>query len=153
MLACAGPTISFSTERRSGVCSPSSFRHLTAPRSRWWGSGSPVVGIGVNVAIREFPPELAPIATSLVLHREREIDIPELAEAILQRLDSLPEPDRWDPLYPIWDLFDDTPGKLYRLPTGEDAVAIGVGPQGELVCAVDGETTLALAADAILGRS
>ncbi|HRF59011.1 MAG TPA: biotin--[acetyl-CoA-carboxylase] ligase [Fimbriimonadaceae bacterium] len=117
------------------------------------GTSVPVVGIGVNVAIREFPPELAPIATSLVLHREREIDIPELAEAILQRLDSLPEPDRWDPLYPIWDLFDDTPGKLYRLPTGEDAVAIGVGPQGELVCAVDGETTLALAADAILGRS
>lgn len=115
------------------------------------GRSVPVVGIGVNVAVRAFPPEIAPIATSLVLHRDGTYDPVVIAESILHRIDALPSPDRWEPLHPIWDLYDDTPGKLYRLTTGEEAVAIGVGPQGELVCAVDGETTLALAADAILG--
>jgi hypothetical protein len=50
-------------------------------------------------------------------------------------------------------LFDATPGKKYKLSSGEEAIAIGIGPDGELICSVDGETQTVLAADAIFGES
>ncbi len=63
----------------------------------------------------------------------------------------MPEPEHWSDLQPVWTLFDDTAGKHYRLISGEEAIAIGIGPEGELVCAVEGETTMVMAAEAILG--
>ncbi|HLK16130.1 MAG TPA: hypothetical protein VKT78_15100, partial [Fimbriimonadaceae bacterium] len=57
----------------------------------------------------------------------------------------------WSDLEIVWDVFDATPGKKYRLPSGEDAVAIGVGPNGQLVCSVNGDPRTVYAADAILG--
>lgn len=113
--------------------------------------GIPVVGVGINVNVVEFPTELTPHATSLALHRPSEYDVRTIAQDIVSRLDDLPEPDHWEPLQPIWSLFDDTPGKHYRLLSGEEALAIGIGPEGELVCSVDGETTMVMAAEAILG--
>lgn len=115
------------------------------------GRKVPVVGIGVNLGQTAFPPEIAGIATSLALHRKGPFDPVAIAQKILERLADLPEPDSWHALAPVWELFDDTPGKLYRLPDGTAATALSVGPEGELLCSVEGESVTVMAAEALFG--
>lgn len=114
------------------------------------GRRVPVVGVGINLKQASFPPELAH-ATSIALERGSSDDPLRVLNLILYRLDLLPEPDSWADLSPSWMLFDRTPGKLYKLQDGRQGVAIGIGPEGQLLCAVDGESTSVLAADAIFG--
>lgn len=109
--------------------------------------GIPVVGVGVNLNLAHIPKELQDRATN-----QHSVHTPlELARAIVARLETLPEPAEWSDLRPVWMLFDATPGKHYKLPSGENALAIGIGPEGELIGAVDGETTSVMAAEAIFG--
>lgn len=111
----------------------------------------PVVGIGINLNQSAFPPEIETIATSLSLVRGGNYDPQLIAHRIVERLASLPEPTKWTDLQPVWDLFDATPGKRYRLQSGEEAVALGIGSEGQLLCAVDGESRAVLAAEALFG--
>lgn len=113
--------------------------------------GVPVLGIGVNLNQTAFPAELSEIATSLALHRPGDYDPHALAKKILARFDGLAVPQDWADLAPVWSLYDDTPGKHFRLASGETATAIGIGPHGELLCSVDGESRTVMAAEAILG--
>ncbi|MFQ3587997.1 MAG: biotin--[acetyl-CoA-carboxylase] ligase [Fimbriimonadaceae bacterium] len=111
----------------------------------------PVVGVGINLTQTEFPEEIAETATSLAMHRAGPFNPRQIAEKIVERIADLPEPDSWSDLEPIWSLFDATPGKRYRLQSGEEAIAIGVGPEGELLCAVNGEPRTVMAAEAHFG--
>ena len=111
----------------------------------------PVVGIGINLNQREFPPEIESIATSLHLARGGTYDPQMIAHRIVERIKMLPEPTDWSELAPIWNVFDNTPGKRYKLPNGEQALALGLGSKGELMCSVEGETRTILAAEAIFG--
>ena len=113
------------------------------------GRRVPVVGIGLNLAIEQFPAELAEKAGNLP--QGPGADATELVTEILNRIELLPEPREWSDLRAIWAMFDETPRKNYLLPNGDLAVGIGVGPDGELICAVDGETQTVLAAEAIFG--
>jgi BirA family biotin operon repressor/biotin-[acetyl-CoA-carboxylase] ligase len=115
------------------------------------GNRVPVVGIGLNLNQRTFPADLDLIATSLAQEHHREYDALDVAKAILDRMDSLPEPRAWSDLSPVWELFDRTPGKLYKLPNGDYAVALGIGSDGRLLCSVDGESRSVLAAEAHFG--
>jgi BirA family biotin operon repressor/biotin-[acetyl-CoA-carboxylase] ligase len=117
------------------------------------GRRVPVVGIGVNLNQKEFPEDIAHRATSLALYRGGSFDPESVGRSIIDRLQNLPEPNSWDALKDIWMLFDHTPGKSYRLPDGSEGIAIGVGPEGRLICAVNGESTSVLAAEAIFGPS
>jgi BirA family biotin operon repressor/biotin-[acetyl-CoA-carboxylase] ligase len=117
------------------------------------GRRVPVVGIGVNVNQPNFPDEIAVFATSVYLEYGDEPEPVEVARAIIQSVRSLHEPTSWSVLSELWQERDDTPGKLYRSPTGEDAVAVGVGPEGELIATVDGKMKTFLAAEALFGRS
>jgi len=110
-----------------------------------------VVGVGVNLNQTKFPEDLAERATSLKLHRDSDYDALRLADQILERINLLPEPHSWASLSPVWMVFDATPGKKYMLANGDEAIALGIGPEGELICSVDGETTNVLAADAMFG--
>lgn len=113
-----------------------------------------VVGIGVNLNQTEFPPEIADRATSLALHRPGSTHDPKrVANLIFEHLSLLPEPMAWDDLRSVWMMFDATPTKKYTLANGDQAVGVGIGPEGELICAVDGETQSVMAADAIFGPS
>lgn len=111
------------------------------------GKRIPVVGVGINLSVSRFPSTLDQKAANL--------DFPisvspvELVETICQRLEQFPEPTSWEAIQPIWTLFDDTAGKNYRLPSGETAIAIAVGPHAELICAVDGVTQSVMVADAL----
>ncbi len=108
----------------------------------------PVVGVGINLNQKSFPAEIASFATSFYVERGHVSDPETVAKDIIARLANLPEPNEWSDLADVWALFDDTPGKRYVLPTGEAAVAIAVGPDGQLLCAVEGETRQVMAADA-----
>lgn len=117
------------------------------------GRATPVVGIGVNLNQAAFPPEIEHRATSLHLAHGGTYGAKTVAEAIVDRLVRLPEAESWADLAPIWSLFDFTPGKKYVLPTGETAVALGIGPEGQLLCSVDGESRSVLAAEALFGAA
>ena len=112
--------------------------------------GIPIVGVGINLNQTSFPDEIDLLATSLYRRDHRRRKPEEVAEAILNRLELVPEPTHWSDLAPAWAIFDDTPGKRYRLPSGEEAVAIGIGSGGELECMVNGESRMVLAADALM---
>ena len=115
------------------------------------GSRKAVLGVGINLNQEHLPTEISEFATSIRIERDK-VTAPETAAAnIVARLDSMPKPTGWNDIAPIWSLFDETPGKRYKLPTGEEALAIAVGPEGELICSVDGETRSVMAATALLG--
>lgn len=116
------------------------------------GRKIPVVGIGVNLNQSEFPEEIAGSATSLRLARGHEWEPTKAWHALQAALRTVPEPDGWECLRELWEVFDDTPGKRYRLPDGREAVALGVGPEGRLIASVDGETVGVTAADALFPR-
>lgn len=113
------------------------------------GQKVPVVGVGVNLNQEEFNGDLCETATSLTLERGHAVDPAKALQRLLDSVRSMPEPTDWSVLQPIWRIFDDTPGKVYQLATGERAVAIGVGPDGRLICSIDGETQSVMAADAL----
>jgi len=115
------------------------------------GSLVPVVGIGINLNQTQFPDELQTIATSLAIARGGQYNPQLIAHRIVERLAMLPEPTDWSDLAPIWDLFDFTPGKRYKLPSGEVAIALGIGSEGQLLCSVEGESRSVLAAEALFG--
>lgn len=117
------------------------------------GRRVPVVGIGINLRNTALPSEIASFATSVETHEATTIEPLHLARAICERLLSLPEPDRWASLAPIWSLFDDTPGKPFRLPDGRVGTAISIGPDGELIVSVDGDTCSIVAAEALWGQA
>lgn len=110
-----------------------------------------VVGVGVNLNQDAMTGELAEIATTVKAERGHGTSPEDAAEAILQAIEELPEPESWTDIKPIWMIFDDTPGKKFLLPNGETAAALGIGPDGELICSVDGETRSVMAAQAIFG--
>jgi BirA family biotin operon repressor/biotin-[acetyl-CoA-carboxylase] ligase len=113
--------------------------------------GVPLVGIGANLDVEEFPEEIAERATSLKIAFGGEHPPQAIASRIVAVLRTLPEPDSWSALAPIWSMFDRTPGKKYRLPSGEDAVALGIGGDGRLLCSVHGESHSVMAAEALFG--
>ena len=112
--------------------------------------GVPIVGSGLNLNQTEFPLEIRDRAISLRMHRNSSYDAKRITELILERVELLPEPESWDAIHSIWALFDATPGKTYLLDDGSKAIGIGIGPEGELIASVNGETTTVLAADALL---
>ncbi|MFY9234579.1 MAG: biotin--[acetyl-CoA-carboxylase] ligase [Fimbriimonadaceae bacterium] len=115
------------------------------------GTLVPVVGIGVNLGQIDFPPELDAIATTLASHIGQQANPEETLGAILLRAEGMPEPVSWQDIEPVWRLFDDTAGKRYRTPAGDEAVALGIGSEGELIASLGGESVSIRAAEAIFG--
>lgn len=117
------------------------------------GRRVPVVGVGLNLNQKAFPQEIADIATSVALYNGGSYSPRAVAEEVVARLATLPEPDGWADVSAVWSLFDHTPGKSYVTHEGDRALALGIGPEGQLICSVDGEMREILAADACFGPS
>jgi len=115
------------------------------------GSTQPIVGMGINLTVKEFPEAISHRAISLHLARGMELTPEEALQKVLHRLEPLAELRSWSDLLPYWSLLDDTPGKVYTLPTGEAAHALGIGSEGQLICSVDGEARSVVAAEAVFG--
>jgi hypothetical protein len=61
-------------------------------------------------------------------------------------MEYLPEPYEWAEVRTAWQLFDGTRGKQFRTEDGETGTAIGLGPNGELLLNINGESRLVHAA-------
>lgn len=109
----------------------------------------PVVGIGLNLAVGAYPEPLQGVAGTADLGPDPEA----AARSIVLALQQLPEPASWEVLEPLWRQRDTTPGKPYKLPNGDIAEAITVGPGGELRCRVGEDVRTVLAADALFGAT
>jgi BirA family transcriptional regulator, biotin operon repressor / biotin---[acetyl-CoA-carboxylase] ligase len=116
------------------------------------GRRVPVVGVGINLNHKHVPPEIAEIADSVARYSGGSYVPLKIGEAIVERLSKMPEPDKWSDLAPVWNLFDHTPGKRYRTVDGREAIALGIGPEGQLMCSIDGETSSIMAAEAMFGK-
>jgi BirA family biotin operon repressor/biotin-[acetyl-CoA-carboxylase] ligase len=121
---------------------------LTEVRTDARGRRVPIIGVGVNVLEAPFLKSLEQPAAAAAPSGDPQ----GLAEEIFEQMRSLPEPSSWAAISQVWLSLDDTPGKPYRLPTGELAVALRVGNDGSLLCTVDGQQRTALAADAVMGQ-
>jgi BirA family transcriptional regulator, biotin operon repressor / biotin---[acetyl-CoA-carboxylase] ligase len=117
------------------------------------GEKVPVVGIGINLDVQDMPPEIQLKSENVKAINLSFPPVEELAHTIIERLEDIPDPQDWNDLRPIWSLFDATPQKHYVLTSGEEAIGIGIGPHGELICSVQGETRSVMAADAIFGTA
>jgi len=122
------------------------------------GRRIPVIGIGINLNQAginlnqaSFPEAIAHRATSLHLERGHRTEAAAVAEELMRRLAQFRMPREWEDLKPVWMMYDNTPGKRYQVPTGEIATAIALGPMGELIASLDGETVQVMAADALFG--
>lgn len=113
----------------------------------------PCVGIGINVNQGSFPEELQERASSLRLEGRVAPPIDHLAVSIINRLATFEDPNEWTDIQTHWMPRDATPGKHYRLPNGDVAIATHVGGGGELHCVLNGEPRTVLAADSIFGPS
>lgn len=117
------------------------------------GRGIPIVGVGVNLSVYDFPAEIADIATSYHQHRADVLTPKAAAEKILKRLETMPDPSEWSDLRPIWMMFDQTPGKRFVLPDGSIATAVSIGPEGQLLASVEGEMQEVFVADGQFGHT
>lgn len=107
-----------------------------------------VVGIGVNLSVKEFPPDISFRATSLVLEGREPMDAEQLANRILEETERLPRPVSFAQIRDNWFARDATTGKVYWLMTGEQATAIDVSPNGHLVADVNGQLLVVPSAEA-----
>ena len=76
-----------------------------------------LIGVGLNVNVREFPPELADQATSLLREGLPETDWQRLGEQIgeaLPRCAAIYRDGGFPALLAHWKRYDETPGRLYE---------------------------------------
>lgn len=95
----------------------------------------PVIGIGINLTVGRFPPEL-PFAISLAV-AGRDAPTPARAQQlILSALPELPEPTAWPELRDLWMERDRTPGKKY-LYHNTPRKALGIDDEGRLLLSTE----------------
>jgi BirA family biotin operon repressor/biotin-[acetyl-CoA-carboxylase] ligase len=106
------------------------------------GRRIPVIGIGINLTVREFPPELAETATSLQLAGRPAVTPVKAQERILGAIPTVPEPVSWSALKELWRRRDITPGKRYVV-DGQVGEAVAIDDEGHLVVRTrDGEVVV-----------
>lgn len=102
-------------------------------------SSSPLVvlGIGVNLAQRVFPADLAERATSVRLATGRRVDADALLTALLESLDAWRtrlETEGWAPIRERWRALTETLGRRVSI-DGVEGVAVDVDEDGALIVA------------------
>jgi len=94
-----------------------------------------IIGIGVNVSQSRFGPELAAVATSLVVEGGRTISRTELLDALLDRFDcwrARLEKEGFAPVRERWLMLADTIGREVRV-DGQTGLAVGLDEDGALL--------------------
>lgn len=118
--------------------------------------GVPIVGIGINCGLMEFPTDIAHRATSLANEKHGIFDSPEyVMEHVLLMLGHYLRylPSSWEDVAKEWDNFDDTKGKIFRRYDGRMGIAEGVSEEGELLWNGDGVIEKVSVAEALWGAN
>ncbi len=98
----------------------------------------PVIGIGINLGITEFPSEIKETASSLVLEGRKSLRPEDALDLILDAISDIPEPRSFQSLQTLWSVHDVSIGKMYKLPNGELGKAVEVASNGFLTVEVNG---------------
>ena len=96
-----------------------------------------VLGIGVNLAQRVFPADLAERATSVRLATGRRVDADALLTALLESLDAWRtrlETEGWAPIRERWRALTETLGRRVSI-DGVEGIAVDVDEDGALIVA------------------
>ena len=96
-----------------------------------------VLGIGVNLAQRVFPADLAERATSVRLATGRRVDADALLTALLESLDAWRtrlETEGWAPIRERWRALTETLGRRVSI-DGVQGIAVDVDEDGALIVA------------------
>ncbi len=115
------------------------------------GALVPVIGVGVNLSVSEFPEELREVATSFHLAGRHVPSWQEALERILEKWEHLPEPHTWLDLAPYWLPRDKTVGKKYQISEGRIGRALGITEEGWLLVEINGTKVSVPSAEAWLG--
>ncbi len=123
------------------------------------GEWTALIGVGINVNVREFPPSLRASATSLLLEGLPEIEIESLANLIGDRLHEMADRRRdsgFATILDYWRLYDVTAGRRYRAEiNGEthDGIAEGLDEAGALQLRLEDGKLLAVSTASSLSES
>jgi BirA family transcriptional regulator, biotin operon repressor / biotin---[acetyl-CoA-carboxylase] ligase len=96
-----------------------------------------VLGIGVNLTQRVFPPDLAERATSVRLATGRRVDADALLTALMESLDAWRarlETDGWAPIRERWCALTETLGRRVSIDDAQ-GIAVDVDEDGALIVA------------------
>ncbi len=123
---------------RSGVSEPG--RSFLGPPSIQAGLMDPattiIIGVGVNLGQREFPPELAGRATSVALETGRAPDRETMLGALLEEFDAWRarlEREGFGAVREQWRMLSDTLGRHVTLDDGVTGIAVDLDVDGALL--------------------
>jgi len=123
---------------RSGVSEPG--RSFLGPPSIQAGLMDPattiIIGVGVNLGQREFPPELAGRATSVALETGRAPDRETMLAALLEEFDAWRarlEREGFGAVREQWRMLSDTLGRHVTLDDGVTGIAVDLDVDGALL--------------------
>ena len=114
-----------------------------------------IIGCGININNTSFPPDIAAIATSVLLESGDYTDIAEIEDAVIRCLDASLnrlERDGFAGMLHMWRQFDTTPGSLVRVRDDQRerlVQAVGVDDQGRLVARDGNHYAIIIGASAI----
>ncbi len=103
----------------------------------------PLVGIGINVNVPEFPADIADVATSIELETGLLCDVNSLEEIVRKNLLMLAE-EGWQEVLSLWRSYDATTGIRYTMDhegNRVEGIAVGISDSGALQLRV-GDTIL-----------
>jgi len=106
------------------------------------GLAPTIIGIGVNVTQSRFDPELAGLATSVVLENGRSVPRDELLDVLLDHFDrwrARLEKEGFAPVRERWLVLADTIGREVRV-DGQMGLAVGLDEDGALLLRDAGRT-------------
>lgn len=113
-----------------------------------------LVGVGINLLQRDFPTEIRGKATSVMLETGHSPAVEPLAQELLRCADTWMQTWRqkgFQSIISLWRQSDNTPGHLYRLPSGEEGVAERVTDEGTLLLRINGDIVVVSSAEPVSG--
>jgi BirA family biotin operon repressor/biotin-[acetyl-CoA-carboxylase] ligase len=113
------------------------------------GPAALVIGVGVNLGQREFPPELTGRATSVALETGRAVDRETMLAALLEAFDAWRarlEGEGFGPVRERWRQLSDTVGRRVSV-DGVSGTAVDLDADGALLVDVGGTVTRVIAGE------
>ena len=107
------------------------------------GQAVALIGLGLNVLIENFPPELAASATSFIREGIRGKTPEQWAETICEKIrqtENIRQAQGFSAVLNLWQKYDATPGRRYETEiNGEttQGIAAGIAPNGALLLSLN----------------
>lgn len=138
---------------------PDAGYRMPEPQSAICNPKSVIVGVGINVNVPEFPPEIAQEATSIAIELGHPIALEDVEKSLLALLDARYAQylaEGFAPAFDAWKALDCTIGRRVAVDTPDGIVegtAVEIGGNGDLIVESEGIRSRVTAGQAILQDS